>query len=82
MKEYKYLSFVELKPKPKTKVFEVRSKSSNGLLGFVQWYAQWRKYCFLTASGTVWGTVFDVDCLGDIQDFIDGLMAERKGKSK
>jgi len=78
--EYKYLSFVELEPKPKTKVFEVRSKSSNCLLGFVQWYAQWRKYCFLTASGTVYGTVFDADCLRDIQDFINRLMLERKKK--
>ena len=75
MSEYKYLDFVELDPKPKTKVFEVRSKFSRGLLGYVKWYAPWRKYCFCTVFPDL---VFDSGCLADIQGFINKLMAARK----
>jgi len=74
---YKYLSFIETDSKPKTKVFEVRNNISKDLLGFVKWYAPWRKYCFFTRQ---YELVFDAGCLADIQDFIDTLMEERKKK--
>jgi hypothetical protein len=73
----KYLSFVELKPKAKTKNFEVRNKLSNSLLGYVKWYAPWRKYCFFIDTP---GLVFDADCLADIKEFINNLMQERREK--
>jgi len=38
MKEYKYISFIELEPNPKTKRFEVRNKAS-ATLGIVEWYS-------------------------------------------
>jgi hypothetical protein len=76
MNEYKYLSFVELEPKAKTKVFEVRNKSGRWL-GNVGWYVPWRKYCFIASYDRI---VFDAGCLADIQDFINRLMLERKEK--
>jgi hypothetical protein len=76
MKEYKYLKFIEVEAKTKTKVFEVRNKLYGDLLGFVKWYAPWRKYCLFLDSA---GIVFDANCLADIHDFINTLMAERKG---
>jgi len=75
MNDYKYLVFVEVESKTKTKVFEVRNKLSGGILGFVKWYAPWRKYCLFIDFP---GLVFDASCLADIQDFINKLMAERK----
>ena len=77
-KGYKYLSFIELMPNKKTKVFEVQNKTSDRILGFVRWYAPWRKYCFFTTAESI---IFDVSCLADIQDFINSLMTERKNKN-
>ena len=71
---YKYLTFIELEPKAKTKVFEVRNKQFNSWLGNVKWYAPWRKYCFFAADGIV----FDAVCLENIQDFIKRLMWDRE----
>jgi len=79
MNNYKYLSFVEMAPKPSTKVFSVRNKDSGFELGTVKWYAPWYKYCFFIDSG---GLVFDAGCLADIQDFINKLMAERREEKK
>ena len=74
--EYKYLSFIELKPKAKTKVFAVKNKLSDGHLGNVYWYAPWRKYCFFPIPYSI----FDAGCLADIQDFINKLMLDRRKK--
>jgi hypothetical protein len=74
-KTYKYLCFEELESKPKTKQFAVKNKSSNFILGFVKWYAPWRRYCFFVNQADL---VFDAGCLGDIQNFLIELMLERK----
>jgi hypothetical protein len=71
----KYLSFVELEPKAKTKQFEVKNKMSGFSLGYVKWYAPWRKHCFFIELP---GLVFDAGCLADIQEFMNRLMQERK----
>lgn len=71
MKEYEYFivnkSEEESKGK-KTDVFNLTSKSGSHL-GQVQWYPQWRQYCFFPARDCV----FSVGCLKDINDFIEGL---------
>jgi hypothetical protein len=72
---YEYISFEELEAKPKTKQFLVKNKSSGFILGYVKWYGPWRRYCFFIDKP---GLVFDAGCLADIQDFINGLMAERR----
>jgi len=75
MKDYKYLSFVEVASKTKTKVFGVRSKVPCPPLGLVKWYAPWRRYCLFIDRPNI---VFDAGCLADIQDFINTLMEERR----
>jgi len=72
-----YLCFEELEPKPKTKQFAVKNKTSDFILGYVKWYGPWRKYCFFTDLSEI---VFDVGCLTEICDFINKLMAERKNE--
>ena len=62
----KYLDFVELAPKPKTKVWLVQSKSDEFGLGEIKWYANWRQYCFFPTNDSVWS----VGCLEDIKRFI------------
>jgi hypothetical protein len=76
MNEYKYISFIELEPKPKTKVFMVINKSLN-TLGFIKWHAPWRRYVFIVDAA---GNFFDAKCLADIQGFINRLMLERRKK--
>ena len=66
---YKYIYFVKIEDKPKTSVWECRSRSSQALLGIVKWYSPWRQYCFLPESDTV----FNVGCHKDINDFIGQL---------
>lgn len=68
-KIYKFFRIFEIAQKPKTKVFEVISNSSNAHLGMIKWYGPWRQYCFFPVGDTV----FSAGCLKDIQDFITGL---------
>lgn len=75
--ESKCLSFIEVNPKPKTKVYEVRNKLSADLLGYVQWYAPWRKYCFHVYVGSL---VFYAGCLTEITNFMSELMQQRRKK--
>ena len=74
--KYKYLVFKErVLPDRKTKFFYVYNKYDN-YLGEASWNAPWRKYCYTSLSNVR----YDASCLADIQDFLNQLMAERKGK--
>jgi len=75
MKKYKYIYFVEIGQKPKTKVYSCRSNSDGEELGRVQWYAPWRQYCFILSFKFALADeiVFSVGCLNDIEDFIGKL---------
>ena len=71
----KYLIFQQqFNFKGKTKRFEVISKKHGDILGRISWYGAWRAYTFSPAFPTVW----DKNCLQDIQDFLQQLMDERK----
>ena len=72
--EPKWITFVLVDQKPKTSVYEVRSKEGNIYLGQIKWYAPWRCYSFFPAPDTI----FEKKCLGDIVNFINKLMYERK----
>jgi len=65
----KYLEFQLLEQKPKTKVIEVLSKEHESSLGIIRWFNRWRQYAFFPESGTV----FNVECLNDIQSYIREL---------
>lgn len=73
--ESKYLKFKLIANKPKTKVMGVYSKSGEYSLGWIEWYSQWRRYCFFPERG---GLVFSKGCLKDINFVITKLMDERK----
>lgn len=75
--ESEYLDFEEVanaRPDMKTKVWAVRSKRHGNVLGFIRWYGAWRQYTFWPSEGTIWNP----QCMADIQTFINGRMAERK----
>jgi len=65
----KYLEFRLLEKKPKTQVIEVMSKFHGSRLGIIKWFPKWRQYVFFPESGTV----FNVECLNDIQSYMRGL---------
>ena len=70
----KYLEFKQVSYNGKTKRFKVISKNHGDVLGKISWYGAWKQYVFSPAFETVWNR----DCLKDIQDFIQELMNERK----
>lgn len=66
----KYLEFHSLiKEKPKTKVIGIWSKKNGDGLGIIKWFGRWRQYAFFPENGTI----FNVECLNDIQTYIKGL---------
>jgi len=73
-----YIVFVKVEEKPKTAVYEVRSRSSGIVLGTVQWYGPWRKYCFYSRPETVWNS----SCMIEVSDFMLKLLRDRKELKK
>lgn len=72
----KWLQFV-LQPRPegkKTDTWFVQSNANGGVLGVIRWYGPFRKYTFEPRPNTV----YDADCLADIQGQLNNLMRERK----
>jgi len=65
----KYLIFKLLEQKPKTKVIEIISKQTRERLGVIMWFGRWRQYAFFPDNETV----FNVECLSDIQSYIRNL---------
>ncbi len=65
----KYLEFKRREEKAKTKVIEVISMRTRGCLGFIMWFGRWGQYAFFPQNETV----FNVECLNDIQSYIRGL---------
>jgi hypothetical protein len=70
-----YLTFRELESKGKTKIFSVVTlKDQEDVLGLIKWDSGWRQYIFSIDVNTIWSN----GCLGQIKEFIDKLMEERK----
>lgn len=69
-----YEDSILTKPKWKTKIFCVRNRESDFILGWIKWYGPFRQYSFFPCSDTV----FEKTCLQDITNFVKGLMEERK----
>ena len=67
----KYLKFVLVKYKIKTKVYAVVSVSDDQELGRIEWSSKWKEYCFTSLGITVWKLRF----LEEIQNFIKLLMS-------
>jgi len=77
-KEDEWLSFELSKRKPKTNVYDVISKCSQCILGWIKWYPQWRHYCFF--PNTMIETVHSDRCLLSISEFITDLNKKHKLK--
>lgn len=51
----------------KTQIVEVYSKKHKDLLGIIKWHGAWRQHVFFPEKETL----FSIDCLETIQDYID-----------
>ena len=69
----KYLNFMVIEEKPKTKVYSV-NKEDGSRLGIIYWYGAWRQYIFQPTEDTIWNT----GCLKEIINFIEALMRKRR----
>ena len=75
--ESKYLTFEDnplLGKDKKTKVILIISKRHDNVLGQIRWYGSWRQYVFFPSEDTIWNS----ECMGDVQECIAQLMAERR----
>jgi uncharacterized protein YprB with RNaseH-like and TPR domain len=76
LKETQYLRFVEFEKKEKTKVIAVMNIHHEEIIGMIKWFARWRQYCFFPTNETVW----NINCLNDVNSVITMLADERKKK--
>ena len=74
MKTTKYLKFEQLHSEGKTKRIAVLSRRHGDMLAGIRWYGPWRQYTVEPAPYTVWNK----ECLREVAEFLEGLMAERK----
>ena len=71
----KYLSFHEDDHwGRKTKRIVVVSKRYLAILGDIRWYGSWRQYAFFPEADTIWNP----QCMDDVQECIKRLMEERR----
>ena len=75
-----YIKFVDVDaPTRKTRVVEVRSVSSDTLLGTIAWFGAWRQYTFWPQRETT----FNVDCMKTIIEKVDRMMDDwRRSKER
>jgi hypothetical protein len=73
---YRYIEFVEDKPKPKTKVWKCLNRSQRSQLGIVEWYGPWRRYVYVPSICAV----YSGECLKDIDHFL--AQADRQQKQR
>jgi hypothetical protein len=74
MKKKEYVYFEFARAKPRTKVYYVKSKSDDKILGEIYWWSPWRQYIFDPWSSTIYSR----GCMKQIIEFIQKLMDERK----
>jgi hypothetical protein len=75
--ETKYLIFASEKIEGrKIKIVHVLNKSNTEELATIEWYGNWRQYCFLPSNNLC--TVWNNTCLTDVITVINKLMKERE----
>lgn len=76
-----WIQFVELAPKPKTKVWAVTTKPSiegehdPSVLGVIKFHGAWRQYAFFPDGDTL----YEPKCMSEIADFIKARASEQRG---
>lgn len=69
------LDYIEVGKSPSGKTL-IKHVSCNGrMLGVIKWYPNWRKYCFHPEINTL----FDAQCMGNIQLHLERMMYAHKG---
>jgi hypothetical protein len=76
IKETPYLRFALARNTGKTKVIWVVNIHHDEIIGIIKWFGRWRQYCFFPENQTIW----NIDCLNDVNAVIKSLMDERKTK--
>ena len=74
--DYKDFQIESTGRRHKTFVYSVKNKNGD-VLAEIRWFARWRQYCFCPC-----GSIWNVDCLVDIQDFLLRLKRERQKEKK
>lgn len=72
--ENKYIRFIETLHTGKTKGFDVVNKTSTFPIGEIEWYSQWRQYCFFPFEDMV----FNSECLELITEFLKEINIEHR----
>lgn len=72
----KYIRFELIEKKAKTNIYSIINISGNYSLGEIKWYSAWRQYCLIPYEDTIWNT----DCLKEVENFIRKLMNDRRKK--
>ena len=62
--------FQDAPPNPKTKVWDIKSKSSGIDLGMIKYYGNWHQYCLVIPLKDGTELIYSIGCLQDIIDFI------------
>lgn len=78
IKETQYLRFVEFPKREKTRIIAVMNIHHEQIIGMIKWFGRWRQYCFFPSSETVW----NINCLNDVNSVIIMLADERKKKAE
>ncbi len=75
-RQYEWIEICEIEQgaRTKTRWWDIQSKSSRNLLGYVKWYSPWRKYVFSPISNTL----FDEKCLREIAEHLELATAGHK----
>jgi hypothetical protein len=77
LKETQYLRFVEFPKREKTRIIAVMNIHHEQIIGMIKWFGRWRQYCFFPSTETVW----NINCLNDVNSVITMLADERKKKN-
>lgn len=68
-----YIDFLCRSKSGKTNIYQVMSREGVHL-GDIRWYASWRRYAFFPEINSI----YEMDCLRDIAQFLATLKQERK----
>lgn len=72
--ENKYIKIVETPHTGKTKGFDIINKSMGHPIGWIEWYSNWRQYCFFPWDDMV----FNSTCLELITKFLKEINVEHR----
>jgi hypothetical protein len=74
LKETQYLRFIDVEARLKTKIIAVVNIHHDEQIGSIKWFGKWRQYTLYPSDNSIWNK----DCLNDVNSVITKLMEERK----